>query len=180
MFSHFFTNHHTLCSVISSQIITPYVRPFLPKSSYPMFSHFFTNHYTLCSVIFSQIIAPYAQSFLHKSSHPMFNLSFKNHNTLCSICKIQHWFLALTTGRKYDINQCFQKQLPLPVSAAIRTSPPPRMRGMASAYKMETFVTVLRIRIHMFLGLLDPDPDPLVRGMDPGPSIIKQKQLEKP
>jgi hypothetical protein len=34
---------------------------------------------------------------------------------------------------------------------------------------------VLRIRIHMFLGLLDPDP--LVRGMDPDPdpSIIKLK-----
>jgi hypothetical protein len=34
-------------------------------------------------------------------------------------------------------------------------------------------------RIHMFLGLLDPDPDSLVRGMDldpdPDPSIIKQK-----
>jgi hypothetical protein len=29
-------------------------------------------------------------------------------------------------------------------------------------------------RIHMFLGLLDPDTDPLVRGMDPDPSIIKQ------
>ena len=29
----------------------------------------------------------------------------------------------------------------------------------------------------MFLGRLDPDPDPLVRGMDPDPdpSIIKQK-----
>jgi hypothetical protein len=39
--------------------------------------------------------------------------------------------------------------------------------------------TVLRIRIAMFLGLLDPDPDPLVRGTDPAPdpepSIIKQK-----
>jgi hypothetical protein len=42
---------------------------------------------------------------------------------------------------------------------------------------------VLRIRIHMFLGLLDPDLDPLVRGMDPDPdpaldpdpSIIMQK-----
>jgi hypothetical protein len=34
---------------------------------------------------------------------------------------------------------------------------------------------VLRIRINMFLGLLDPDP--LVRGMDrdPDPSIIMQK-----
>jgi hypothetical protein len=28
----------------------------------------------------------------------------------------------------------------------------------------------------MFLGLLDPLPDPLVRGMDPYPSIIKQKK----
>jgi hypothetical protein len=45
-------------------------------------------------------------------------------------------------------------------------------------------VAVLRIRIrirvhwiHVFFGLLDPDPDPLVRGMDPDPdpSIIKQK-----
>ncbi len=26
----------------------------------------------------------------------------------------------------------------------------------------------------MFLGLSDPDPDPLVRGMDPDPSIIMQ------
>ncbi len=46
---------------------------------------------------------------------------------------------------------------------------------------LEYLVSVLRIqiririhRIHMFLGLLDPDPDPLVRGMDPDPSIVKQ------
>jgi hypothetical protein len=32
-----------------------------------------------------------------------------------------------------------------------------------------------RIRIWMFLGLLDPDPDPVVRRTDPNPSIIKQK-----
>ncbi len=31
----------------------------------------------------------------------------------------------------------------------------------------------IRIRIHVFFGL--PDPDPLVRGMDPDPSIIIQK-----
>ncbi len=44
---------------------------------------------------------------------------------------------------------------------------------------------VFRIRIHVFLGL--PDPDPLVRGMDPdpaldpdpGPSIIKQIYSKK-
>jgi hypothetical protein len=34
-------------------------------------------------------------------------------------------------------------------------------------------------RIHVFLGLLDPDPDPFVRDMDPepdpDPSNIKQK-----
>jgi hypothetical protein len=44
---------------------------------------------------------------------------------------------------------------------------------------------VLRIQVHAFLGLLDPDPDPLVRCMDPypdsvpapdpDPSIIEQK-----
>ncbi len=44
---------------------------------------------------------------------------------------------------------------------------------------------MLRIRIHMFLGHLDPDRDPLVTGMDPDrdpaadpdrdPSITKQK-----
>ncbi len=34
-----------------------------------------------------------------------------------------------------------------------------------------------RYRIHMFSGLPDPGPDPLVRGNDPDtdPSIIKQK-----
>ncbi len=32
----------------------------------------------------------------------------------------------------------------------------------------------IRIRIHRFLGLLATDPDPLVRGMDLDPSIIKQ------
>ncbi len=33
----------------------------------------------------------------------------------------------------------------------------------------------IQIRIHMFSGLPDPDPDPLVRGMDPDPSIIMKK-----
>ncbi len=39
----------------------------------------------------------------------------------------------------------------------------------------EMFKAVLRIQIHMFLGI--PDPDPLVRGVDPDPdpSIIMQK-----
>jgi hypothetical protein len=32
----------------------------------------------------------------------------------------------------------------------------------------------------MFKGLLDPDPDPLVRDPGSDPSIIKQKLLEKP
>jgi hypothetical protein len=37
---------------------------------------------------------------------------------------------------------------------------------------------VLRIRIrriHMFLGLMDPDPKPIVKDTDPDPSISKQK-----
>jgi hypothetical protein len=29
----------------------------------------------------------------------------------------------------------------------------------------------------MFLGLLDQDPNPLVRGMDPDPSIVSKKNL---
>ncbi len=29
--------------------------------------------------------------------------------------------------------------------------------------------------VHNLEGLLDPDPDPLGRGMDPDPSIMKQK-----
>ncbi len=39
------------------------------------------------------------------------------------------------------------------------------------------YVRIRIHRIHMFLGLLDPDPDPLVRGMDPDPDpyIIMQK-----
>ena len=52
-------------------------------------------------------------------------------------------------------------------------------------YAMDLYVKpVFRIRIQqirMFLGLLDPDPGPLVRGMDPdpapdpNPSVIMQK-----
>jgi hypothetical protein len=41
-----------------------------------------------------------------------------------------------------------------------------------------TVPTLYRIRrIHMFLGLLNQDPDPLVRGTDPDPdpSIIERK-----
>ncbi len=38
---------------------------------------------------------------------------------------------------------------------------------------LRRFVSVLQIRIRMFLGLLDPDP--LVRVTHPDPSIIKQK-----
>jgi hypothetical protein len=49
-------------------------------------------------------------------------------------------------------------------------------------YMHITAVLRIRIRIqipqiHVFLGLLDPDPDPLVRGMDP--SNIKQKSKKK-
>jgi hypothetical protein len=56
--------------------------------------------------------------------------------------------------------------------------------GVDSVVLRLSVKAVLRIwiRIHVFLGLLDPDPDPLVRGMDtdPGldPSIIKQNNKE--
>jgi hypothetical protein len=42
--------------------------------------------------------------------------------------------------------------------------------GRANENRMQA---VLRIRIHMFLGL--PDPDPLIRGMDPDLSTTTQK-----
>jgi hypothetical protein len=35
----------------------------------------------------------------------------------------------------------------------------------------KTGLEVTVLRIHMFLGLLNPDPDPLVRGMDPDPAF---------
>jgi hypothetical protein len=57
--------------------------------------------------------------------------------------------------------------------------------GTPGAWKSfkEVLEAALRIRIHrihIFLGL--PDPDPLVRGInpEPDPSIIMQKQKEKP
>jgi hypothetical protein len=44
----------------------------------------------------------------------------------------------------------------------------------AGEEKIDMIQAVFRIhRIHMFLGYKDPDP--LVRSMDPDPSIIKQK-----
>jgi hypothetical protein len=43
-------------------------------------------------------------------------------------------------------------------------------------------LAVLRIRIRrirMFLGLLYPDPDPLVRGMDPDPALDPDPSITK-
>jgi hypothetical protein len=40
-------------------------------------------------------------------------------------------------------------------------------QDVAEKVKVSTFI--------VSLGLLDPDPDPSVRGMDPDPSIIMQK-----
>jgi hypothetical protein len=51
-----------------------------------------------------------------------------------------------------------------------------QLSAMLSTYKSSTRTMHRAVfRIHMFLGL--PDPDPLVRGMDPdpNPSIIMQK-----
>ncbi len=52
----------------------------------------------------------------------------------------------------------------------------PHLLNFKNYYFFTNPAPVFRIRIqriHMFLGL--PDPDPLVRGMDPDPSIIMQK-----
>jgi hypothetical protein len=47
-------------------------------------------------------------------------------------------------------------------------------RKVRKFYSFELKVLRIGIRICMFLGLLDPDPDPLVPGTDPDLSIIKQ------
>jgi hypothetical protein len=49
--------------------------------------------------------------------------------------------------------------------------------GVKKAPDPGSWIRIRRIR--MFLGLLDPDPDPLVRDMDPDPSITKQKIVRK-
>jgi hypothetical protein len=56
------------------------------------------------------------------------------------------WIWWIRIRNCYRVHR-FLKHLPLPVSAAIRTSPPPRMRGMASAYKMEAFVRICVSRL---------------------------------
>jgi hypothetical protein len=53
----------------------------------------------------------------------------------------------------------FSKEYNLEKHLAIHAHPP--------TVQVRSLKAVLRIRIRMFLGLLDPDPDPLVRGMNP-------------
>ncbi len=62
---------------------------------------------------------------------------------------------------------------PLPLLAAVLHLSP----GILRVGTLQDKIPVLRIRIHMFLGLLDPDPDLLFRYLDPDPdpSVIKQK-----
>jgi hypothetical protein len=56
--------------------------------------------------------------------------------------------------------------------------------GLGPIYIRVVLRIQIRIRIHrirMFLGNLDPDPDPLVRGMDPDPlSSSTKKIVRKP
>jgi hypothetical protein len=64
----------------------------------------------------------------------------------------------------------------LPEHHALRLQPAnieSRFKNWHSCKKKEA---VLRLRIHVFLGLLDPDPG----SNNPDPSISKQKMLEKP
>ncbi len=52
---------------------------------------------------------------------------------------------------------------------------PASLQVLRTVNSYQQAVLQIRIRIHMFLGLQDPNPDPLVRVMDPDPSIIMQK-----
>jgi hypothetical protein len=52
------------------------------------------------------------------------------------------------------------------------------MRGypLQAVLRIRIQFRILISRIRMFLGLLDPDSDPLVRGMDPDTSLTKQEK----
>jgi hypothetical protein len=54
----------------------------------------------------------------------------------------------------------------------------PTVKVRYRTHLFENFFPVLRIRIHMFLVL--PDPDPLVGVMDPDPSITLLGEFECP
>ncbi len=62
--------------------------------------------------------------------------------------------------------------------SAKMTTPPQKKKLFDTG--IEKPVVRIRIhRIHMFLGLLDPDPDPLVRGMDPDPALDSDPSIVK-
>jgi hypothetical protein len=71
---------------------------------------------------------------------------------------------------------------PSPFSVQAKTHDCPKFRILKYTALQKHPSRVLRIRIRMFLYLLDPDPHALVRGTAPDPdsSIIKQKEQEKP
>ncbi len=59
-----------------------------------------------------------------------------------------------------------------------------RAQVSSAAARCAHIPAVLRIqirihRIHIFFGLLDPDPDPLVKGMDPDPALDPDPSITK-
>ncbi len=75
-------------------------------------------------------------------------------------------------------SSCTAAQAPLRQAQEVRGGMHGR-RQQGAVIIMHCGSSLVRIRIcriHMFLGLLDPDPDPLVRGTDPYPSIINHNQ----
>ncbi len=69
----------------------------------------------------------------------------------------------------------FQLGFPLKPRAIIKSDKEQVTKFMSSRYQAVLRIRILRIR--MFSGLQDPDPNPLVKGIDPDPdpSITKQK-----
>jgi hypothetical protein len=68
------------------------------------------------------------------------------------------------------------------LSYRIRLQPPQGKHPALQNMKFLYFFPVLGIRIRMFLGLQDPDPDPLVRGADPDPApslLLSKKSYKK-
>ncbi len=104
-------------------------------------------------------------------------MQFKNclGGSLLFVTHLPHWSMTCPAGRTLTLFNTFSSKTSLRLNFPIYFIELNRVdTGTGCELQVNTTQTVLRIRIHrihMFLGLQDLDPDPLVRGMDPDPLV---------